>query len=142
VKVERSVVVPAGAKQAYDVIADVAGRPRWLSELRRVEAPPGAAFEGGRFVGQSSLLFHDFLGVSEVIRADPGRTLAEEVYLGARFTSEWTLETVDGGTCIRHVVDVDFPAGPLGRIERFVLRRRLASMQRASLQALADSLQD
>jgi hypothetical protein len=37
------------------------------------------------------------------------------------------------------VIDIDFPAGPFGRLERWILRRRLAQLQRRSLAALAEA---
>ncbi len=121
------------------MLADLSSRPGWLAELRRVEAPPGQATTGTRFTGESSLLFHDFAGVSEVVVAEPGRTLEEHVLLGARMVSRWTLERDSASTTrVTHVIDIDFPTGPLGRLERWVLRRRLAQLQRRSLAALAD----
>jgi len=119
------------------VLADLSSRPDWLAELRRVDAPPGPASAGTRFTGESSLLFHDFIGVSEVVTAEPGRQLEERVVLGAGMTSRWTLASDgDGTTRVTHVIDIDFPSGPFGRIERWVLRRRLAQLQRRSLAAL------
>jgi hypothetical protein len=132
-------VVGADPGAVYAVLADLSSRPAWLAELRRVDAPPGPAAVGTRFTGESSLLFHDFAGVSEVVTAEPGRELAEEVLLGARMVSRWTLEN-DGATRTRvtHVIEIDFPTGPLGRLERWVLRRRLAQLQRRSLAGLGD----
>ena len=124
------------------MLADLSSRPDWLAELRHVDAPPGPATVGTRFTGQSSLLFHDFAGVSEVVVAEPGKTLEEHVLLGARMVSRWTLERhadSDARTRVTHVIDIDFPTGPLGRIERWVLRRRLGQLQRRSLAALADA---
>jgi hypothetical protein len=46
-------------------------------------------------------------------------------------------DEVAGGTEITHVVDIDFPSGPFGWLERWALRRRLTSMQASSLQALS-----
>jgi uncharacterized protein YndB with AHSA1/START domain len=136
-RIERSVTLDAGPHEVYEVLADVGRRPEWLAELRRVEAPTGPVQVGTRFKGQSSLLFHDFVGTSEVVQAEPGRTLAEQVYLGARFVSEWKLDATPEGTRLRHTVAIDFPDGPLGRLERWVLRRRMAKMQEKSLAALA-----
>lgn len=136
-RVERSIVVPADADAVYEVVANLNRRPQWLHELKRVETSDAQAKEGVRFVGESRVLGHDFLGTSEVVQANPGKALAEEVYLGARFTSEWTFTAVDGGTQVRHCIDIDFPAGPLGALARLLLRRRLASMQRSSLAALS-----
>ena len=133
-------MVGADPGAVYAVLADLSSRPTWLAELRRVDAPPGPAEVGTRFTGESSLLFHDFAGASEVVTAEPGRELAEEVLLGARMVSRWTLEH-DGPSTTRvtHVIEIDFPTGPLGRLERWVLRRRLAQLQRRSLAALAET---
>ena len=132
-------MVGADAGAVYAVLADLSSRPDWLAELRRVDAPPGPATTGTRFTGESSLLFHDFAGASEVVVAEPGKALEEHVLLGARMVSRWTLER-DGAarTRVTHVIDIDFPTGPLGRLERWVLRRRLGQLQRRSLAALAD----
>ena len=132
-------MVGADPGAVYAVLADLSSRPSWLAELRHVDAPPGPATTGTRFTGESSLLFHDFAGASEVVVAEPGRTLEEHVLLGARMVSRWTLEH-DGPSTTRvtHVIDIDFPTGPLGRIERWVLRRRLAQLQRRSLTSLAE----
>ncbi len=109
-----------------------------MTELRSVEASPGEVEVGDRFHGQSSILLHDFIGTSEVMEVDRGRVLVEEVVIGARFVSRWEL-TADGAgaTCVRHTIDVEFPAGPFSPIERWVLRRRLLRMQKASLRNLA-----
>lgn len=139
-RIERSVTVAAGPDEVYEVLADIGRRPQWLAELRRVDAPAEPVQAGTRFEGQSSLLFHDFVGTSEVLRAEAGRALAEQVYLGARFVSEWQLDATADGTRLRHTVAIDFPDGPLGRLERWVLRRRMARMQQKSLEALTDLL--
>lgn len=135
-RIERSVTVAADPGRVYEVVADLQRRPEWLAELRRVHGPDRRLEAGDRFVGESSLLFHDFVGTSEVVTAEPGRALGELVYLGARFTSEWRFEPGPGGTVVHHTVAIDFPGGPFGRLERWVLRRRLAIMQKASLAAL------
>lgn len=137
IRLHRTGTVPGEPDDVYGIVADVARRPEWLRELRHVVAPAGPVTEGVRFEGQSSLLLHDFIGTSDVVRAEPGRALVEQVVLGARFTSAWTFEAAPGGTLVTHHVDIDFPGGPLGRLERWVLRRRLSVMQRASLEALA-----
>lgn len=138
-RVERSAVVAAGADAVYDVLADVARRPQWLHELRRVEAPDEPLRVGTRFTGCSALLLHELFGESEVVRVERGRALAERIVVGARFTSEWELSAVDGGTVVRHCLVVELPGGPLRRLERWVLRRRLTALQRSSLAALVDA---
>ena len=131
--------VPASPDAVWALVAEPAGRPAWMTELRRVDAPPGEVEVGDRFVGESSILLHDFIGASEVTEVERTKVLVEEVVIGARFVSRWELAaTADGsGTTVRHAIDVEFPAGPFSRLERWVLRRRLLRMQRASLRNLA-----
>ncbi|MDQ3107771.1 MAG: SRPBCC family protein [Actinomycetota bacterium] len=119
-------------------IADPARRPAWMTELKSVEATPGEVAVGDRFLGKSSILLHDFIGASEVTEVDQGRVLVEEVVIGARFVSRWELTAEGAGsTRVRHTIDVEFPTGPFSPIERWVLRRRLLRMQKASLRNLA-----
>jgi uncharacterized protein YndB with AHSA1/START domain len=129
--------VAAPPSEVWASIADPALRVAWMEELRRVDAPPGAVQKGDRFNGQSSILLHDFIGASEVTEADPGRVLEEDVVIGARFVSRWELTETAEGSSVHHTIDVQFPGGPFSPIERFVLRRRLLQMQKASLRNLA-----
>ena len=120
------------------LVADASRRPGWMTELRRVDASPGPVEEGDRFVGESSILLHDFIGASEVTTADAGKLLVEEVVIGARFVSRWEISPIGPEhTTVRHSIDVEFPAGPFSWLERWVLRRRLLRMQQASLRNLA-----
>jgi uncharacterized membrane protein len=134
-RVEHTTEVAASPQEVYEVIADIARRPDWLTELRQVEAPAGSVEVGTRFTAQPSMLLHHLPGVSEVVRAEPGRVLAEQIHVGARFVSEWELSpSPDGrGTVVRHCMTVDFPGGPFSRIERWFFTRRVAAMQKASL---------
>jgi uncharacterized membrane protein len=136
VRIRRDAVVLAGPDEVYKLIADLPRRPEWLAEIQRVDAE-GVAEPGVRFTGESSLLLHDFVGESVVVGAEPGRRLTEHIVLGARLVSTWTLEPAGDGTRVRHEIDIDFPHGPLGRLERWLLCRRMMRMQRKSLRSLA-----
>jgi uncharacterized membrane protein len=137
-RVEREQVVTAAPQDVYALVADLPGRPRWLHELRRVDTSASPAVAGDRFEGESDLLLHRFSGCSEVVRAEPGIVLTERVHLGARFVSEWTFSPLgDGSTRVRHCIEVALPGGPLHRLERWVLRRRVAALQRRGLAGLA-----
>lgn len=137
-RIECSASVAASPDEVYAVIADIARRPEWLTELRKVEPPDGPVGVGTRFTAQPSMMLHHMAGVSEVVRAEPGHALAEEIHVGARFLSEWELLRAEGGgTVVRHCMTFDFPGGPLSRLERWVMRRRVAAMQKQSLAALA-----
>ena len=139
--VDAATDIDAPADAVWAFLADAARRPSWMTELRRVEGASGVLEVGDRFTGESSILLHDFIGASEVVEAEPGKVLAEEVVIGARFVSRWEVEPAgDGSTHVRHTIDVEFPSGPFSPIERWVLRRRLLRMQRASLRNLAERL--
>ena len=139
ISVDHEASVDAPADAVWARIADPSERPSWMTEVVAVEASPGIVEVGDRFTGQSSILFHDFIGASEVIETVPGRALAEEVVIGARFVSRWEVTPNGPGGCtVRHAIDVEFPTGPFSPIERWVLRRRLVRMQRASLRKLAE----
>jgi hypothetical protein len=139
VSVDHEEHVPASAAAVWEVLADPTHRPSWMTELKRVDAEPGLLVAGDRFDGESSILLHDFLGASLVLESEPERRLSEQVVIGARFTSRWHLAPDDDGQgcAVRHTIDVEFPNGPFSPIERWVLRRRLLRMQRASLRNLA-----
>ena len=131
----------ASPEALFAVVADPAQRPQWLVELREVDAPPGPAEAGTRFSGRSSVLMHDFIGDSEVVRAEPPHTLSERVVIGARLTSTWTFEPVDeeagtAGTRVVHRIEIDYPRGRFAWLETRVLGWRLRRTQRQSLAAL------
>ena len=135
--VDHTTAVPAPPEEVWAVLADPRTRPSWMTELVEVDASPGPVAVGDRFNGRSSILFHDFIGSSEVTAAEPGRHLAEEVVIGARFVSRWEVTATDEGAEVHHTIDVEFPSGPFSPLERWVLRRRLLRMQRQSLANLA-----
>jgi uncharacterized protein YndB with AHSA1/START domain len=129
--------MPAPPDEVWGCIADPTVRPAWMTELHRVDAAPGPLAVGDRFNGESSILLHDFIGVSQVTESEPGRAIAEEVVIGARFVSRWEITATGDGSSVHHTIEVQFPSGPFSPVERWVLRRRLLRMQRASLRNLA-----
>lgn len=135
--VDHAADVAAPPEAVWAVLADPSTRPSWMTELAEVDAAPGPVGVGDRFNGRSSILFHDFIGASEVTVAEPGRRLAEEVVIGARFVSRWEVEATSAGARVHHTIDVEFPSGPFSALERWILRRRLLRMQRQSLANLA-----
>ena len=135
--VDHAVEVATSTEAVWAVLADPSTRPSWMTELVEVDATPGPVEVGDRFNGRSSILFHDFIGASEVTESVPGRVLAEEVVIGARFTSRWEVSATGGGTKVHHTIDVEFPSGPFSPLERWILKRRLLRMQRQSLANLA-----
>jgi uncharacterized protein YndB with AHSA1/START domain len=127
----------ASPEALFTVVADPARRPQWLAELQEVDTPPGPAVAGTRFSGKSSVLFHDFIGDSEVVSAEAPHRLSEQVVIGARFTSTWTFEPAgDGSTRVVHRIEIDYPGGPFSWLEKRLLAWRLRRTQRQSLAAL------
>jgi hypothetical protein len=130
--------VAAAPAQVWALLADPTSRPSWMTELVAVDAEPGPVEVGDRFSGRSSILLHDFIGESTVTVADPAQVLEEQVVIGARFVSRWEVRpTGDGGSTVRHLIDVEFPHGPFSAVERRVLRRRLLRMQKTTMANLA-----
>ena len=130
--------VAAPPDEVWAVLAEPTTRPSWMTELREVDAAPGPLEVGDRFAGRSAILLHDFIGESEVTESEVGRSLAEEVVIGARFVSRWEVRpSGERGSTVHHTIDVQFPAGPFSPIERWVLRWRLLRMQKQSLANLA-----
>lgn len=132
--------MPASADVVYAAVADLRDRPRWLTEMSDVDAPGTPAQAGTRFTATSSLLMHSFHGASDVQEADGASRLSEEVHLGARFRSTWTVEPSPTGSILRHRIELDLPTGPLGWIARVLLGWRLRRMSRHSLRLLAAQL--
>ena len=133
--------IDAPADQVYALIADARRRPIWLPELQATDATPARPLEkGDRFVGYASLLGHRFVGASEVVDAQPANRLEEHVVIGARFRTAWDITpNADGHGCrVTHDIDVEFPQGRLGHIERWLLSRYLERLQRKGLRRLAE----
>ncbi len=134
--------IAAPADEVYARIADPHGRSAWLPELERTTGVPDRPLEpGDHFVGYASVLAHRFVGHSDVVVADHDAFhIEEQVIIGARFRTAWTVTPTDapnGGGCeVVHELDVELPEGPLGRIERWVLGRYLDRLQRKALRRL------
>jgi hypothetical protein len=137
-RIESAATTTVPAKTLYATIADLRHRPQWLHEMSDVDAPAGPIHAGTRFTANSSLLLHTFHGVSDVKHADGDGTLVEEVHLGARFVSTWSVEPTATGSVVRHRIDLDLPTGPLGWAARLVLGWRLRRMSRRSLKLLSE----
>lgn len=135
---EATIAAPPDA--VYAVVADLRGRPRWLTEMADVDAPNGPAGVGTRFTATSSLLLHQFRGVSEVVAADGATRISEDVHLGARFRSTWWIESAPAGARLRHHIELDLPRGPLRLIVGPLLAWRLRRMSRRSLRLLGETL--
>jgi hypothetical protein len=129
--------VNATPDQAWSVIADAPGRPRWLPELDEVKAPHRTLQQGDRFTAHSTVFRQRWDGASLVTEADEGTSLAEEIHLGIRLTSRWTVTPAAGGSEVEHSLEVALPEGWLGVPLGWLLNLYLSRLQRRSLRALA-----
>lgn len=138
-KVHHEADVAAPPSAVYDLIADARRRIEWMPEFEQTDAPERHLQAGDHFEAMSSILLHEFLGRSEVLHAVEGSALEEVVVIGARMRTRWELhEQPDGTTRVVHELVVDFPRGPFSRLERWVLGRRLARMQRQAMTRLGE----
>lgn len=137
----RTAVIPGAAANVRELIVNPRRRAEWLPELDITGAPDRPLVAGDAFEGYASLLGHRFAGRSDVIAADD-RSIEERVVIGARITTRWDLIAAgDGSTEVTHTLDVEFPRGPFGWLERWVLTRRLATMQRDEMRRLAGAVE-
>lgn len=137
-----AVDIDAPADLVYRLIAEVPLRTKWLPELESTNAPDRELQTGDRFDGCSALLGHRFIGASSVVDAQHGERLEEVVVIGARFHTTWEVVTRDTTTpsCrVQHTFDIEFPAGVLGRLERWLLGWRLDRLQRIAMHRLRDT---
>lgn len=131
--IESSAAMAASPDEVYAAVTDIDTRPLWLREISDVEPAP----DGPRFNATSSLLLHRFHGASQVTHSDAPRQLVEDVHLGARFRSTWTVTPSATGSALTHRIELELPAGPLGWVARMLLGWRLRQMSRKSLRLLA-----
>jgi hypothetical protein len=134
-----TVRIAAPAADVYARIADPRRRSEWLPELDGTsDVPERPLQEGDAFIGYPVLLGHRLVGRSSVVAADHDACrLEERVVVGASFRTAWTVAEVDGGCVVTQEIAFDFPRGAVGRVERWVLDRYAARMQRAGLERLA-----
>jgi uncharacterized protein YndB with AHSA1/START domain len=135
-RIEHEATASATPAAVYEWIAEPRRRPRWLQELRVVDAPPGEVTKGEVFSGRSRAFGHEMSGLSHIVDLHENVSLTEHVVVGVGLRSTWTLAEDGGGTRVHHRLDIDAPGGFLAPLEKLVLRWWLGRMQRRSLAAL------
>jgi hypothetical protein len=137
--VEAAAQVEAPADVVYALIADYRkGHPHILPrkyfEWLEVE-------QGGRGAGTVIRFQMRVLGQSRVLRAvvtepDPGRVLVETDTGGDGPVTTFTVEPTGGGAHVNIHTELTAAGGPLGVLERFVLKRILRRVFRCELEQL------
>lgn len=137
--VKASASVEAPANVVYGIIADYRhGHPHILPrkyfEWLEVE-------QGGRGAGTVIRFQMRLLGQTRVLRAvvsepDPGRVLVETDTGGAGPVTTFTVEPTDSGSQVTIQTELSSAGGPVGFLERLVLRRILRHVFARELEQL------
>ena len=137
--VKASATVDAPAEIVYGIIADYRNGhphilPRKYFEWLVVE-------QGGRGEGTVIRFQMRVLGQTRVLRAavtepDPGRVLVETDTGGAGPVTTFTVEPAGSGSHVTFSTEMTSTGGPLGVLERFVLRRVLRRVYARELEQL------
>jgi hypothetical protein len=138
-KVKSSASVEAPADVVYGIIADYRNGhphilPRKYFEWLEVE-------QGGRGAGTVIRFQMRVLGQTRVLRAvvsepDPGRMLVETDTGGAGPVTTFTVEPTDSGSQVTINSELTSAGGPLGVLERLVLKRILRRVFARELEQL------
>lgn len=132
----RSIEIAADPAAVWDVIADAPGRPRWLDELKEVDAPSRPLAEADRFTAVSEVFNHRVDGASYVLKSEAAVELAEEIHLGVRLVSRWRIEPAGTGAVVDHTITLHLPQGPFSGLIGWVLSRYIRRLQKRSLDGL------
>ena len=108
--------------------------PAWQSEI--IEAHGPEVIDTGDVVrGRAEMMGFDVDGQS-VTEAVDGSSLLQGVVVGVGMRIRYTIAETAEGTSVTHHLVSDLPAGTLGVLLSFFLRRRLRKMQRMLLEEL------
>lgn len=137
--VKASARVGAPAAVVYGIIADYRNGhphilPRQYFEWLEVE-------QGGRGEGTVIRFQMRVLGQTRVLRAvvtepEPGRVLVETDTSGVGPVTTFTVEAEESGSHVTFGTELTSSGGPLGVLERFVLKRVLRRIYAAELEQL------
>lgn len=128
--------IPAPPAKVWEVIADAPRRPRWLDELKKVDAPSRPLAQSDRFTAISEVFGHRVDGASYVLDSEAAVELAEEIHLGVKLMSRWRIEPVGTGAVVDHTITLHLPQGPFSGLIGWVLSRYIRSLQKRSLDGL------
>jgi Polyketide cyclase / dehydrase and lipid transport len=127
--------VRARADAVMATIRDARTWPRWQPEIETTEG--SATLEAGDAVtGKASMMGFAVDGRS-TIESVEATSLAEDTIVGVRMRIRFEVNEAHGRTVITHHLTSEMPAGALGSVLTFFLRKRLIKMQKTALQQLA-----
>lgn len=110
--------------------------PAWQSEIVATEGPHEVV-AGDVVKGRASMLGFDVDGQS-IIASDDGGLVIENVVVGVGMQVHYRVVTEGTGSRVTHRLTSNLPAGAMGNVLSFFLRRRFKKMQRTLLRNLVD----
>ncbi|MBA3290266.1 MAG: SRPBCC family protein [Actinobacteria bacterium] len=109
--------------------------PRWQAEIVATVGPERV--ETGDVVrGHADLLGFGVAGRASIEEVE-SNGFTEDVLVGVRMRVTYEVRPDEGGSLVRSRIVTEAPTGLSGRVLGWLLRRRLRSMQRTSLERLA-----
>lgn len=109
--------------------------PQWQSEILHVEGPD-VMTRGAQVTGDARLLGFEVQGRTDAKEVTDD-LFVEDVIVGVRMMVTYEVRPSSGGTIITRTLEADLPGGVSGRALSWMLRKRLAWMQKRLLRELS-----
>jgi hypothetical protein len=132
--IERSAVARCAPEVVMAKIGRPATWPDWQSEITEAHGPDVIA-AGDVVRGRAEMMGFNVDGQS-VTEAIDGSSLSQDVVVGVGMRILYTVTETPEGSKVTHRLVSELPAGTLGVLLSFFLRRRLQKMQRTLLEEL------
>lgn len=113
--------------------------PEWQSEILTTGGPERVSV-GDVVTGRARLLGFEVDGRSTTLEVEDS-SYEQDVVVGVRMRVRYEVVPGPRGAVVTHSIASELPAGPLGGVLAFFLRRRLRRMQRDLLEKLAAQLE-
>jgi hypothetical protein len=110
--------------------------PAWQSEIVATEGPHEVS-AGDVVKGRALMMGFDVDGQS-IVASDDGSLVIENVVVGVGMQVRYEVVAEGTGSRVTHTLTSNLPAGALGSVLSFFLRRRFKKMQRTVLKRLVD----
>ena len=141
-RIERRIVVPVEARDAWAVLTDWERQADWMRDADRVDVLSPHREGTGVLVGVRTRVFNipAFTERLEVVAWEPPRRLLMAHRSAIHGTGEWLLDPFIGGTRFTWIEDVTLPLGVLGRAALGVYRPFMRHLMGGAMADLRRSL--
>jgi hypothetical protein len=117
------------------LIKDATTWPEWQSEILFTEG--SRELQSGEDVTGSAKLLGFLVAGRSRVEAVSDTALSEDVIVGVRMRVRFEVEETDDGCIVTHHLIAEMPAGAMGRVLSWFLRRRLKKMSSTLVARLA-----